>query len=285
MPSALYHLAVQVLGGAISLGLNASNDKAGKVSYTVYLVSIALQCTGPVVALFLTPPSKVERTDGKKVDLSIPNGPWHEIKETTRLFFTKEWLLIVLFIGQAGFDEAVYFTYLSLWFTVRARALASFLCGIVAVICGNLAGHFLDWKKLSLKVRTRTAFALIVICQGGWWIWATVLVTRYRVTQPTFDWTSDGFGAGFGIFVLLGAGFQVNYLYLYFIVSNLSKDPEQVIRYASLLRGTESAWQAISYWLSSVHVFAVVGGVYLNFGLWAVSILPAWLVIRLFGTL
>lgn len=28
---------------------------------------------------------------------------------------------------------------------------------------------------------------------------------------------------------------------------------------------------------------ASVGGVYLNFGLWAVSLLPAWLVIRKFG--
>lgn len=28
---------------------------------------------------------------------------------------------------------------------------------------------------------------------------------------------------------------------------------------------------------------ASVGGVYLNFGLWAVSLLPAWLVVRKFG--
>jgi hypothetical protein len=46
---------------------------------------------------------------------------------------------------------------------------------------------------------------------------------------------------------------------------------------------TESAWQAVSYGLNSVKIFAQVGGVYLNFGLWAVALVPAWLVVRHFG--
>lgn len=79
-------------------------------------------------------------------------------------------------------------------------------------------------------------------------------------------------------------GFQLNYLFLYFIISNLATDPQEVIRYAALLRGTESAWQAVSYGLNSVVIFAEVAGVYFNFGLWAISLYPAWLVLRHFGT-
>lgn len=56
-----------------------------------------------------------------------------------------------------------------------------------------------------------------------------------------------------------------------------------MIRYAALLRGTESAWQALSYGLESLTVFAEHGGVYMNFGLWAVAILPAWTVLRHIG--
>lgn len=56
-----------------------------------------------------------------------------------------------------------------------------------------------------------------------------------------------------------------------------------MIRYAALLRGTESAWQAVAYGLESVTVFAEFGGIYMNFGLWALSIFPAWLVLRHFG--
>ena len=63
----------------------------------------------------------------------------------------------------------------------------------------------------------------------------------------------------------------------------MAKDEAEVIRYAALLRGTESAWQALSYGLESLTVFAEVGGVYMNFGLWAVAVFPAWLVVRQFG--
>ena len=55
-----------------------------------------------------------------------------------------------------------------------------------------------------------------------------------------------------------------------------------MIRYAVLLRGTESAWQAVSYGLTSVAIMGAVGAVYINFGLWDIAIAPAWLLIRRF---
>lgn len=71
----------------------------------------------------------------------------------------------------------------------------------------------------------------------------------------------------------------------YFVVQNLADNDEtQVIRYAALLRGTESGWQALSYGLESLTVFAQHGGVYFNFALWAISLAPAWFVVRHFGT-
>ncbi|KAF4984099.1 hypothetical protein FZEAL_638 [Fusarium zealandicum] len=279
-----YRLSGQILGGAINLGLNADRSEAGKVSYSVFLVFIAIQAAGPFVAVFLNTPDKVERTDGKKVDLSIDQNPAFELKATAKLFFTKKFLLIVLFIGQAVFAEAVFFTYLSLWFSVRSRALGSFLGGLIAVISGNVLGAWLDRTQVSLKVRTRSSFAIITTLQGGWWIWATILVSRFRQTKPTYDWSTDGFGAAFAVFVFLTLGFQLNYLFLYFVIHNLANTQDEIIRYSALLRGTESAWQAVSYGITSRPVFAQVGGVYFNFVLWAVSLFPAWLVLKNFGS-
>ncbi|CCF35438.1 hypothetical protein CH063_07224, partial [Colletotrichum higginsianum] len=68
------------------------------------------------------------------------------------------------------------------------------------------------------------------------------------------------------------------------IVTNLAKGEEEVIRYAALLRGVESAWQAVSYGLTSLTIFGEVGAIYFNFALWAVAIGPAWLVLRHFGS-
>ncbi|GKT40268.1 UNC93-like protein [Colletotrichum spaethianum] len=266
-----YRLCGQILGGAINLGLNADNDQAGKVSYTVFIVFIAIQAAGPFVGLFLNKPEKVERQDGRKVSLAILENPWYEIKATTKNLFTPKFLLIILWIGQAVFAEAVFFTYL-------AR--------IVAVISGNLLGHWLDRAKVSLKTRTRSTFWALVVTQGAWWLWATILATRFRQTRPTHDWVSPGFGSAFAVYIFLTIGFQLNYLFLtsYFIVTNLAKGEEEVIRYAALLRGVESAWQAVSYGLTSLTIFGEVGGIYFNFALWALAIGPAWFVLRHFGS-
>ncbi|KAE8440799.1 hypothetical protein EG329_006577 [Mollisiaceae sp. DMI_Dod_QoI] len=278
-----FRVGGQVLGGAINLGLNASNNQAGKVSYNVYLAFIALQALGPFAGLLLNKPEKVQRTDGVPVKLAITGNAGAELKANAKLFFSRNFLLIVPLIAQGVYTEAVMFTFESLWFSVRARALGSFLSGIVAIIAGNLLGAFLDRKQISLKWRARGAFFVILGLQGVWWVWATVLVTDFRKTKPSYDWVDAGFGKGFALFLLWVAGFQLNYMYLYFVVGELARTDAEVIRIAGLLRGTESAVQAVSYGLNSVPIFASVGGVYLNFGLWALALLPGWIIVKEIG--
>lgn len=122
-----------------------------------------------------------------------------------------------------------------------------------------------------------------MVMQGAWWTWSTILTTRFARTHPTFDWSTPGFGAAFALFLFLVLNFQLAYLYLYFVVGHLARTPADVVRLAALLRGTESAAQALSYGLASVSSFAAVGGSALNFGLWGISLLPAWLVVREIG--
>ncbi|KAL4782875.1 major facilitator superfamily domain-containing protein [Aspergillus varians] len=272
----------QIVGGAINLGVNVDRSTAGSVSYVVYYIFMALQVLGAITGLLLTAPEKVQRTDGVPVKLRISHDSWFEIKAMSKLLVTKNFLLITPLIWQATFAEAVMFTYNSLWFSVRARALGSFTSGILAIISGNLLGAFLD-SKVSLKLRSRTAFIVVLGLQGVWWLWATVIVTDYHKTQPVFDWVDAGFGRGFALFLFWVGGFQMNYMFLYFIVGNLAEDEEEVVRISALLRAMESASQAVAYGLSSVAIMGSVGSVYLNFGLWGISLYPAWLVIKEIG--
>lgn len=69
----------------------------------------------------------------------------------------------------------------------------------------------------------------------------------------------------------------------YFLIGSLAKNDAEIIRLAGLLRGTESAAQAVSYGLASVSIMGQVGSVYLNFSLWAVSLIPAWFVVKEIG--
>lgn len=210
-----FRLGGQILGGAINLALNVNDKQAGKVSYKVYLAFIALQALAPFVGLLLNKPSQVERTDGVKVHLAITKSTWAELRATFKMFISPEFLLIVPLMVQADYTEAVMFTFLSLWYSVRARALGSFLSGIVAVIGGNILGHYLDRNKISLRSRARWGFGVLLGLQGFWWIWATILVTEFRKTQPSYDWTDPGFGKGFALFLFWNMGFQLNYVFLY----------------------------------------------------------------------
>lgn len=102
-----FRLGGQVLGGAIIFGINANNNQAVKVSSGVCLVFIALQVLGPFVGLLLNPPSKVQRTDGVPVRLSITNSNWQETKATAKIFCNRNFLLITPLIAQAVYSEAV----------------------------------------------------------------------------------------------------------------------------------------------------------------------------------
>lgn len=119
-----YRLSGQIIGGAVNIGLNVNENRAGKVSYTVYILFIAIQAAGPLVALLLNKPSAVQRKDGQEVSLEILGNPWVEMRTTARLFLTKEFLLIVPLIGQAVFAEAVFFTFLSREYQMVSNALS-----------------------------------------------------------------------------------------------------------------------------------------------------------------
>lgn len=209
-----FRVGGQILGGVISLGVNAHRSTSGSISYTVYLIFIALQALGPFAGLLLNNPSQVQRKDGIPVQLQVENSIGYELKSMSKLWISRKFLYIIPFICQAVYTEAVMFSYEGLWFSVRARALGSFLSGVIALIIGNLLGAFLDTKRISLKQRSRYAFFLVVVWQGICWIWASVLTTEFNKTNPIYDWTDPGFGRAFVLFLFGVAGFQLNYIYL-----------------------------------------------------------------------
>lgn len=93
-----------LIGGSISLALNANTSHTGKVSYNTYLGLIAISALGAPFALFLSQPEKVVRSDGTKIpymrktSLSIEaRAIWKQLKSRPIL------LLVPVFLaGQFG---------------------------------------------------------------------------------------------------------------------------------------------------------------------------------------
>ncbi|KAL9938394.1 hypothetical protein V8E36_003017 [Tilletia maclaganii] len=240
----------QLIGGIINLALNATASGAGSISTNTYLVFIILQALGPAAAFFLNPPAKVQRRDGSPVYLDISNNTKDELRAMLKLFIKPRTLLLLPLIFQTTFSESLTGTYAASYFSVRSRALGSLLSAIVAQLANFLLGFFLDWSKLTINRRSRFAFIGLYTFAGGMWIFALLFNWLYELT--------------------------------YWIVGAINDDPSELIRLTSIVRGVESAGQAVSYGINSTgfRLDAVAG---INMGLWGLCLIPAWVVVSKVG--
>ncbi|PWN50005.1 hypothetical protein IE53DRAFT_115471 [Violaceomyces palustris] len=280
----MFRVLGQILGGAVNLALNVDRDEQGSISTNTYLVFVALQACGPFVAMLLSPPHKVQRKDRSPVYLNIESSTKKEIKSMLKLLASPNVLLLLPMIWQTTWSEALIGTYATNYFTVRSRALGSLLSAICASIANYLIGFFLDWKKPSMNLRGKWAFIVVYALQGGYWIWAIYIMNEFHnaATKPVLDWTSDGYGRAFALYIMLQVGFNMMYNLTYWIVGSINDDPAEIVRLASIVRGIESAGQCVSYGVNSTRfrLDAVAG---INMAQWAICLLPAWIVVRKIG--
>lgn len=204
-----------------------------------------------------------------------------------KLICRKEILLLLPMIFQSVFSEAFFSTYNATYFTVRARALASLVGSVCVIAASFMLGFWLDWQKVTLNTRAMGAFIFIYTFETALWIYAMVVTKDYegRSEQVTLDWTSDGFGHGVCVYILLLVGFNLMYDYLYWLIGTVNKNGGEIIRLSAIIRGIESCGQAISYGINSIDQakFALSGAVAVNMSFFVVCIVPAAIVINKVG--
>ncbi|KAI5475227.1 hypothetical protein MNV49_001707 [Pseudohyphozyma bogoriensis] len=178
------HLAIWIsltnLGGltagAINLGFNAKVAVKGALSDATYITLIAIAASGPFWALLLSNPSQVRRSDGTPVEFRRGSlDLWTELKSFGRLF-KHPYILAILPLGFSIYLSSSYTgTYLALYFSIRARALGSFLSAIVSVLFATLSGVWLDSTRFSLATRSRVLFIVLTALSLLAWIWLIVM--------------------------------------------------------------------------------------------------------------
>ena len=142
-------------------------------------------------------------------------------------------------------------SYVSLYFSVRARALASLIAALAQIAATLIMGSFLDWRRLSITNRARISYGVMMALIGGCWIWGTVVQRGYSSHKPALDWDDAGFGRGWALYILWQVNWALTYNYGYWLVGNLAKEPADVARLTSSIRALESAGQCISSGISS----------------------------------
>ncbi|UNI19417.1 hypothetical protein JDV02_005601 [Purpureocillium takamizusanense] len=259
-----------IIGGAISLGINHAMDKPGKVGYQTYQGFIAIQCLGLLCGLLLSNPDKVQRDDGTRIEIARGAIHWRtELKAMSAHMRSKSILLLTPLFWYFGWIQAYPGTYLATYFTVRSRALGSFMSAVVGTLATWLGGSLVDirWTR-NRKSRALTTWSLIALLNSATWIWAVIIQDEYRHTHPILDWSDQStFGRGFGLYLFERISLGMVENYIYWCIGNLSDSPGEQIRYSSLLRGIETAGVAVGFGVQAVPTALIVTAS-INFGLW-----------------
>ncbi|KAK4687891.1 hypothetical protein P7C73_g2228, partial [Tremellales sp. Uapishka_1] len=277
-----------LIGSSINLGLNANTKTAGSLSSSTYIVFIVLQCLGPLVAFFLSEPDKVQRPDGSRVLMKNPSPMAVEAKAMwTRVFTRWDVLALCPIMLYSTWFSSYAGTFLSLYFNVRSRALASFVTSFVSILANVVLGLFLDSTRMSQKFKARFSFiAIFFVLNIAMWIWQTVMQVKYISHPPkALDWTAGtAWYQGWGVYCMVLVMYNINANLLYWVISTMSDDPKDAVRLAGLLRGVEGAGGAGGFGMNTHKTLSKYVPLGFNFALCVVSSIVAYPVIHRIGT-
>ncbi|KAF5690907.1 DUF895 domain-containing protein [Fusarium circinatum] len=270
-----------IVGGAINLGLNAQTSSQGSVSSATYSVFIVIMCLGLPIALLLSPAEKVQRKDRTLVVVHKQPSWLAEFKAVLSLLVTKRMLLLIPAFFISYFYNGFMSTWLTTYFTVRARAFSSFFTNFSGIISSFLIAGLLDRQSIFIKTRARIAFASIIFILMGTWIWASILQKQFYDTEepPVFDWFKGGFGKAYTLIFFWQFGGQAFQQFLYWLVGQYTTDISSLSYHCGILRGFEALGQTVAWAMQSegnANHFVSIG---LNFGITILCIVPTWVVL------
>ncbi|WWC64898.1 uncharacterized protein I303_107512 [Kwoniella dejecticola CBS 10117] len=261
-----------VIGGVINFVNNYKLDSAGGIMWSTYLIFIGFECTGVFWALALSRTKKVRRSDGSKVPYS---GDITWKKEFRALYLhiqNKRTWLVFIPAFYSFFYGGVYGTYLSLHFSVRARALSSLITPSAVIVMVMIYGMMLDNKKMTQRKKAWIALGLWAIPQAACLIWTGIEYGKFGSKDVALDYAIDKqrwAEAYLPYFIFFTTGYWTQ-LSLYWILGTFSSDVKSSSRTGGLFRAFETAGQAVSYAINSNSSDPKVP-VYVLCALWAIT--------------
>ena len=173
-----------------------------------------------------------------------------EFKAALKLIATRRVLLLLPSFFISYFYNGFMSTWLTTYFTVRARAFSSFFTNFAGIISSFMIATLLDRQSIHIKTRAKVAFLAVVLVLTGTWIWATILQHQFYYdspTSPVFDWFKGGFGKSYALVFFWQFGGQAFQQFLYWLVGQYSTDLSSLSYHCGILRGFEALGQTVAW--------------------------------------
>ncbi|OBR04692.1 Duf895 domain membrane protein [Colletotrichum higginsianum IMI 349063] len=265
-----------LVGGAISLALNIKTSQKGKVTYTTYLGLVAISSLGAPLALLLSQPQKVVRTDGTKIPYMRKTNFGIEARAIWKQLKNKYMLLLIPVFLAGQFGTTYQGNYLTTYFTVRSRALASFLTAVVGASANIITGAILDMKRFERPAKSKAVYLIVLTFVTAAWTWNAVIETRLSsmAEPPSFD-LGDGafFNSAFTVYMFFKFFYEMLKTYIYWLMAEIkgAQGDGDIARTTGILRSWESIGSTIAYAVGATH-WPNRNQMILGFSLWAVTI-------------
>ncbi|RDW63236.1 UNC93-like protein [Aspergillus mulundensis] len=265
-----------LVGGAISLALNVNTAHVGKVTYTTYLGLVAISSLGAPFALFLSQPQDVVRSNGTKIPYMKKTSLSIEARAIWKQLRNKYMLLLIPVFLAGQFGSTYQGNYLTSYFTVRSRALASFLTAVVGAAANLITGTVLDLKYFSRETRSKAVYIFVLIFVTASWTWNAIVQTRLsRMAEPPAFDLGDGpfFNSAFTVYMFFRFFYEVLQTYIYWLMAEIkgAQADGDVARTTGILRSWESIGSTIAYAVGATH-WPNLNQMILGFALWGFTI-------------
>ncbi|CAI7601174.1 unnamed protein product [Penicillium bialowiezense] len=265
-----------LVGGAISLALNVGTSHTGKVTYTTYLGLVAISALGAPFALLLSQPQDVIRSDGSKIPYMKKTSFGIEARAIWKQLRNKYMLLLIPIFLAGQFGSTYQGNYLTTYFTVRSRALASFLTAVVGALANVTTGLILDVKWISRENRSKGVYIFVLIFVTAAWTWNAIVETKLsRMAEPPAFDLGDGpfFNSAFAVYMVFKFFYEVLQTYIYWLMAEIkgAQADGDIARTTGILRSWESIGSTIAYAVGATH-WPNLNQMILGFALWGFTI-------------
>lgn len=164
----------------------------------------------------------------------------------------------------------------SAYFTVRSRALASFLTAVVGAAANITTGLFLDLKFLSRGTRSKIVYIFVLVFVTGSWTWNAIVETKLsRMAEPPAFDLGDGpfFNSAFTVYIFFRFFYEVLQTYIYWLMAEIkgAQGDGDIARTTGILRSWESIGSTIAYAVGATH-WPNLNQMSLGFALWGATI-------------
>ena len=165
---------------------------------------IALQCLGLPLALLISPPEKLIRTDGTKAVFDKSKTPVMQgLRDFWKICKVKRVYLLVPIFLTWQWGQAQQGMYLAAYFTVGGRVVAGFVVALLSTFADLIYGQFLDSKIIERRsIRARVTWISLAVLYTATWIYNFVTEADYSKTKPTLDYTSPGYARAVAVYCL-----------------------------------------------------------------------------------